>query len=166
MKIIVASCKNFGIGFKNKLPWKLKNELKYFKKLTIGNGNNAIIMGSNTWFSLPKSPLPNRFNCVLSTKLNINTHNTKTFSSKEKIIEFTNQQNFDDVWIIGGEKVYNSFVNDPIVDKIYITNILEDFECDTFFNLPNNSFVNVRRLQQIDKVENNINYKQCVYQRV
>jgi dihydrofolate reductase len=164
MKIIVASCKNLGIGFKNNLPWKLKNELKYFKKLTIGNGNNAIIMGSNTWFSLPKSPLPNRFNCVLSTKLNINTHNTKTFSSKEKIIEFTNQQKFDDVWIIGGEKVYNSFVNDPIVDKIYMTNILEDFECDTFFNLPN-SFVNLP-LKQICNIENNIKYKQCVYKRI
>ena len=112
MKIIVASCKNLGIGFKNNLPWKLKNELKYFKKLTIGNGNNAIIMGSNTWFSLPKSPLPNRFNCVLSTKLNINTHNTKTFSSKEKIIEFTNQQKFDDVWIQDNKRFnewHNSF---------------------------------------------------------
>ena len=165
-KMIVAMDDNNGIGLKNNLPWYFPEDLKYFSKTTKGAGNNAIIMGSNTWFSLPKSPLPNRFNCVLSTKLNINTHNTKTFSSKEKIIEFTNQQNFDDVWIIGGEKVYNSFVNDPIVDKIYITNILEDFECDTFFNLPNNSFVNVRRLQQIDKVENNINYKQCVYQRV
>ena len=54
MNIIVAVCRNQGIGFKNTLPWKLKKELKYFKILTKGNGNNAVIMGKNTCFSLPE----------------------------------------------------------------------------------------------------------------
>ena len=53
MKLIVAFCKNRGIGYKNNLPWKLKSDLIRFKSLTIGNGNNAIVMG----FSYSKSKI-------------------------------------------------------------------------------------------------------------
>ena len=67
MNIIAAICKNRGIGFKNQLPWKLKNEMQYFQKLTTGNGNNAVVMGKNTWNSLPKKPLPKRFHIVLTS---------------------------------------------------------------------------------------------------
>ena len=54
MNIVVAACKNRGIGLKNKLPWNLSKEMKYFKKLTIGEKNNAVIMGKNTWLSIPE----------------------------------------------------------------------------------------------------------------
>ena len=64
MKIVVAACRNRGIGFKNKLPWTIKKEMNYFKNLTIGEqmqsntkSRNAVVMGKNTWFSL-KKPLP------------------------------------------------------------------------------------------------------------
>ena len=84
MKIVVAACRNRGIGYKNKLPWSIKKEMQYFKKLTIGddteikyknNNNNdnyynknAVVMGKNTWLSL-KKPLPKRDNFILSTSL-------------------------------------------------------------------------------------------------
>ena len=66
VKLIVAYCKNRGIGFQNQLPWRLSADLKRFKELTIGNGNNAVIMGRNTWASLPSEykPLPKRENIV------------------------------------------------------------------------------------------------------
>jgi len=48
MKLIVAFCKNRGIGFKNTLPWKLKSDMERFQKLTIGKGNNAVIIGRKT----------------------------------------------------------------------------------------------------------------------
>ena len=66
MKLIVAFSKNLGIGYKNKIPWNLKKDLKYFKNLTIGKGNNAIVMGKNTWKSLPVKSLPKRekFNII------------------------------------------------------------------------------------------------------
>ena len=54
MNIVVAACKNRGIGFKNKLPWKLSKEMKYFKELTIGEKNNAVLMGRKTWLSIPE----------------------------------------------------------------------------------------------------------------
>ena len=56
MNIIVACCKNFGIGFRNKLPWHLKKDLKYFKENTIGDGNAAVVMGRKTWLSIPELP--------------------------------------------------------------------------------------------------------------
>ena len=70
MNLIVAYCKNRGIGFKNTLPWKLSLDMNRFKKLTIGNKNNAVIMGRNTWESLPLKykPLPKRTNIILTTK--------------------------------------------------------------------------------------------------
>ena len=49
INIIVAMCKNNGIGYKNNLPWRISSDLKKFRKLTIGNKKNAIIMGKNTW---------------------------------------------------------------------------------------------------------------------
>ena len=71
MNIIVAYCRNRGIGFQNQLPWRLSADLKRFKELTIGDGNNAVIMGRNTWASLPSGykPLPKRENIVLTTEV-------------------------------------------------------------------------------------------------
>ena len=65
IKLILATDKNGGIGYKNKLPWpSLKKDMEKFKSLT---SNNICIMGSKTWNSLPKKPLPNRINVVLSS---------------------------------------------------------------------------------------------------
>jgi len=66
--IIVAMDNNRGIGFNNNLPWSFKEDMTYFKNLTKGAGNNAIIMGKNTYHSLNKA-LPFRDNIVLSSTL-------------------------------------------------------------------------------------------------
>ena len=162
MKIIVAACKNFGIGFKNNLPWHLKNELKYFAKHTTGNKNNAIIMGSNTWESIPKTPLPNRFNIVLSTKLNLNNNNVKSFTNINDVLQFTNKKKFDDVWVIGGESIYNLFLQENLVKEIYLTKIFENYKCDTFFNYPSTFYLkNTSSLYE----ENNIKYKHMILQK-
>ena len=66
--IIVAIDRNRGIGINNKIPWNFRQDLSYFKNLTKGAGDNAIIMGKNTYLSLNK-PLPYRDNIVLSSSL-------------------------------------------------------------------------------------------------
>lgn len=129
MNIIVAKCLNDGIGNQNSLPWHFKNDLKYFSKLTKGSGNNAIVMGKNTWLSLPRRPLPKRENLVLSTTLNENN----CFKNISELKEYLNNKNFDEVWIIGGSKLYEQFVNDKDVNRIYVTNIEKEYKCDTFF---------------------------------
>lgn len=137
--IIVAQSKNKGIGLNNNLSWKIKSDLQKFYKLTKGNGNNAIIMGKNTWNSLNNKSLKFRDNLILSTTLNFttisdNNYLTTTFNSITKIIEFCKNKNYDNVWIIGGEKIYKVFLNyENIVNNIYLTQIDKDYECDTFF---------------------------------
>lgn len=146
VNLIVAFCKNNGIGNENNIPWKISSDLKKFKKYTSPKQNmqsNAIIMGKNTYNSI-KKPLVNRDNLILSSTLNIdetfdNKNIVKSFSKVERIEDFVKLKNYHEVWIIGGSKIYdlilNSYPNDGLLKptNLYITYIDEDFECDTFF---------------------------------
>ncbi len=157
INIIVALSKNMGIGLNNSLPWNIPSDLKKFRDLTIGDGNNAVIMGKNTWNSLPLSYLKKRDNLILSSTLNIDksfvdgktskTYTVKSFCNIDNIIEYCSNKNYDNIWIIGGSKVYNEFLNynneivNEIVNEIYITYIDTEFKCDTFFTeIDNNKF--------------------------
>lgn len=146
VNLIVAFCKNNGIGNENSIPWKISSDLKKFKKYTSPKQNmqsSAIIMGKNTYNSI-KKPLVNRDNLILSSTLNIdetfdNKNIVKSFSKVERIEDFVKLKNYDEVWIIGGLKIYdlflNSYPNDGLLKptNLYITYIDEEFECDTFF---------------------------------
>ena len=74
---IVAMDKNKGIGINNQLPWKLKEDLQRFQKFTTGKGNNAIIMGKNTWNSI--KTLKNRDHLILSSSINLEYINKKKY---------------------------------------------------------------------------------------
>ncbi len=136
--ISVAYDSKNGIGKNNSIPWYLPEDLKYFSKLTKGNGNNAIIMGKNTWLSLPKKPLKGRDNLILSRSVEINENLPKndlikTFKDFNNLMEFIKEQNYDAVWVIGGSEIYNLFLNKLKIERIYATLIDKDYECDTFF---------------------------------
>ena len=134
LNIIVAVCKhNNGIGLNNKLPWHYPDDLKYFSKITKGNGNNAILMGRNTFESIGKE-LPGRTNIILSkTLINNKLH---IFSNLNDSLTYCKLMNFDKVFIIGGESVYKQSID--LVNKIYLTKINQFYECDTFFpEIPN-----------------------------
>ena len=156
MNIIVAVCRNQGIGFKNTLPWKLKKELKYFKFLTKGNGNNAVIMGKNTCFSLPRA-LPKRENFVLSSTME---QTNKDFNII-KNINSLKIKNYNDVWIIGGAQFYKSMINNKLLKTIYYTDIDADFECDTFFPEIPSYFKEVFKSK--DYEENEIKYNMKIF---
>ena len=146
VNLIVALCKNNGIGKKNTIPWEISSDLKKFKKYTSPKNNtqsSAIIMGKNTFTSIVK-PLPNRDNLILSSTLNIdevfdNKNIVKSFSKIESLEDFIKLKNYDEVWIIGGSKIYDLLLNNYSIEgllnpkNLYITYIDEDFECDTFF---------------------------------
>ncbi len=170
MNIIAAVCKNRGIGYKNQLPWKLKNEMQYFKKLTVGNGNNAVVMGKNTWLSLNDRPLKQRDNIIISNTMSsaIKHDNTYVLYNKEysepNLLEWKGMFKYDKIWIIGGESMYNRFINTNHIDKIFLTEIDQEFECDTFFpHIPSN----FKLLEESNKInENNISYKFKVYKNL
>ena len=116
-----------GIGLDNKLPWNKKKDMKYFAQITKGSGNNAILMGKNTWLSIPKKPLVNRYNIILSNTQKFNGENYNTYKNFDKNLF----NHYDELWIIGGEKIYNLFIND--VTEIHISRIKNIYNCDTFF---------------------------------
>jgi dihydrofolate reductase len=134
MKLIVAFCKNRGIGLNNKMPWYLKSDLKRFKKLTMGQGNNAIVMGRNTWVSLKCLSLPKRSNIILTSKMDyFQTNNQLFMQSFDNVAAVSQSHLYDDIWLIGGEQIYRESLKKNLVDEIYATVIDNDFECDTFF---------------------------------
>jgi dihydrofolate reductase len=126
ISIIVAVAKNNAIGKDNKLLCHLSEDLKRFKKLTSGF---MVIMGKNTYFSLPNRPLPNRRNMVITDIAGEQIDNcVMAYSIEDAISKMdAEKENF----IIGGASIYRQFL--PHADKLYITWIHQEFEADTFF---------------------------------
>jgi dihydrofolate reductase len=171
MKLIVAFCKNRGIGIKNKLPWKLSGDMDMFKQLTIGKGNNAVIMGRNTWLSLPvkNRPLPKRQNIVLTSKTSFGatTKSEKNPISLPSLMDakkYCKYNNFDNVWIIGGSQVYKESLDGKLIDIIHATEIDKEYECDTFFSEIKDDFV----LKQVSSVyfEDDVIYNYKIYEKI
>lgn len=127
MNLIVAISENNAIGKSGDLLCHLPNDLKYFKQLTT---DTTVVMGKNTFLSLPRRPLPNRRNIVLTRDTAFAYENTEVAHSIEELRLMLHEQ--ENVFIIGGGKVYEQFL--PIVDKLYITHIHHSWEdADTFF---------------------------------
>ncbi|WP_321520087.1 dihydrofolate reductase [uncultured Bacteroides sp.] len=127
VSIIVAVSQNNAIGKENKLLYWLPNDLKRFKALTTGH---TVIMGRNTFESLPKGALPNRRNLVLSTNPNAEFPGAEHFSSLEEALAACKEE--EEVFIMGGASVYKQAM--PVADAIYLT-IIEDVtkDADAFF---------------------------------
>lgn len=124
--LIAAIADNNAIGLNNKLIYWLPNDLKRFKELTTGH---TIIMGSNTFRSLPKGALPNRRNIVLSRKES-SFAGAEHFASLEEAL--SNCIDEDIVYIIGGEQLYKASL--PIADILCLTEINDTpVNADAFF---------------------------------
>ena len=134
INIIVAYCKNYGIGLNNKLPWSYPEDLKLFAKITKGDGNNAIIMGRKTHESIGKV-LPKRHNLILSNTIQ-HIEGAHVCKNIENALELCKTLRADEIYVIGGGAVYEEVINKKLVHKIYATEINKEFECDTFFKLP------------------------------
>jgi len=137
--VIAAIDEQGGIGKAGSLPWKIPSELVYFKQITsaaIRGKRNAVIMGRNTWESIPERfrPLVNRLNIVLSRDQNYvafgaivatDLYNGLTYCETEGDI--------DDIFVIGGAQLYQEAVVHPNCRAIFLTLIKGNFDCDTFF---------------------------------
>ena len=125
LSIVVATADNNIIGDKNKLLWHIPEDLKRFKKLTLGH---SIIMGRKTYESLPKKPLPGRENIILSTSISY-IPDCIIKNSYEQVL--LHVQNKEESFVIGGGEIYRLFF--PYVKKIYLTRLNEQFSGDTSF---------------------------------
>jgi len=127
ISIIAAVADNLAIGKSNNLPWHLPADLKHFRQLTTGH---AVVMGKRTFESLPKGPLPNRKNIVLTSVMSegVNEGYYEADSLEDALYLCENE---DIVFIMGGATVYKQCIDK--VDSMYITWVHNDFSADTYF---------------------------------
>jgi dihydrofolate reductase len=130
LKMIVAMTRNGGIGYKGNIPWYHSQDLKRFRRLTSGS---SIIMGRKTWDSLPKKPLPNRTNIILTRSVDNVQHTNNQCIVVQTPEEAIQSINTNAAWIIGGQAVYETFIHHPLLQTIDCTIVPENPECDTFF---------------------------------
>lgn len=144
ISIISAVAKNGAIGFKNRLLYRLPDDLKFFKKITTGS---VVVMGGNTYKSLPNGPLPNRINVVVSTSIeNDGYDNLIVFNNSDEMLNFIENTKYD-VYIIGGASMYNMFID--IADELYLTEIdAEPADYDTLFPFFNREDYQVEILEE------------------
>ncbi len=126
LSIIAAVSKNNVIGNKNKLLWNIPLDMKFFKNTTTGH---PIIMGRKTFLSIGRA-LPNRRNIVITRDKNFSFENVEVFHSIDEIVSLFKNTN-EEAFVIGGADIYKQFL--PIVDKLYITHVDEEFVGDTIF---------------------------------
>ena len=127
ISIIVAIAENYAIGKKGDLLCHLPADLKHFKEITSGK---TVMMGERTFFSLPKHPLPNRRNIVLTDVAGKTFECAEAVYSIDEMVELI--PNNEEAFVIGGGMVYRQMM--PLADKLYITHIHHSWEdADTFF---------------------------------
>ena len=176
LNLIVAYCDKNGIGCNNGIPWKIVDDLKHFKRITTTQGktNNIVIMGRNTWESIPYNyrPLSNRYNFVLSSKVNfIDSHKIDFIgSSLENMLEYINNKKdlfYDSkIFIIGGEMLYKHVLENYVlnIDKLYITEIYAKIECDKFFPKIDNEIFKIKEVSKFKK-ENDMYFRYFTYEK-
>lgn len=129
MKLILAADENWAIGKDGGLLCHIPGDLKYFKERTRGK---VVVMGRPTLESLPGGrPLPNRVNIVLTGREDYAPSGVLVAHSAHELDDVLKKYNSDDVFIIGGGKVYRDFLIK--CDTCFITKIYEKFEADTWF---------------------------------
>lgn len=154
ISIIVAMSKNRVIGRDNDMPWHLSNDLKNFKRITMGK---TIVMGRLTYQSIGR-PLPDRKNIVLSR--NLVDKNVLIFNNLQEVLNFLKDE--DEVFIIGGEDIYCQTINKA--NKIYLTTIDKEIIGDKYFPDIDLSSWNKISSESYIKDENNThNFQSEVY---
>jgi dihydrofolate reductase len=121
---IVAHDPQLVIGKNGELPWHYSEDLKYFKRTTMGH---PIIMGRVVFEELDEKPLPGRENIVLSRSKNYD--HVPTFSSLDEALEHVKDEEI--VFLIGGGEIFSQFMFR--IDKLYVTEIHQPYDGDTFF---------------------------------
>src|SRR5574344_1064916 len=110
--MIVAMSLNCAIGKNNKLIWHIDEDLQRFKKLT---EKNTVVMGRKTYESLPKKPLPNRRNIILTHSKDFNANGCEIVNNIDELIHIVKDE--EKVFVIGGASIYKQMI--PFTDTIY-----------------------------------------------
>lgn len=161
MKLILAADQNWAIGKDGDLLCHIPGDLRYFREKT---KDKVVVMGRATLESLPGAkPLPNRINYVLTTNPEYRVEGAKVVHSYEELAKELEKYQDDEVFIIGGAKVYKECL--PMCDTCYITRIFEEFPADRHF-VDLDEVNDFKVVWESDvKEENGIKYKFVEYKR-
>jgi len=140
ISLIVARAENGAIGKDNTIPWEAPEDLAFFQRETLGG---ALIMGRNTWESLPFKPLKSRLNIVVSTK---GCDAENVFSDIQSAVEFAYSNGYRRLYGMGGAGIYKALL--PLADRLLITEVsVAVEEADTFFpEVPENEWNCIGRM--------------------
>jgi len=125
ISIIVAASTNNVIGVEGDLPWKLSDDLRRFKRLTMGK---PIVMGRRTWESIGR-PLPGRQNIVLTRRSGFDAPGCNVAASPDEALDAAGDA--DEIMIIGGSQVYALFL--PKASRLYMTRVHAEIDGDADF---------------------------------
>jgi dihydrofolate reductase len=165
--IIVNATLNNAIGYKNDLIYKISEDLRRFKQLTTGN---CIIMGSNTFNSIGKTPLPNRLNIVITRnkeQYDISEYKNILFADNvENAIDIARNNNISIAYLIGGTNVFREGLDKNLVDKIYLTRVYDNNPiADTYFPDISSDFIIESQTDIVDFPLMNTSYNFINYKR-
>ena len=123
LKMILAMDLDGCIGKENGLPWRLRSDMLRFKRLTLGQGNSAVLMGRTTWETIPEMyrPLVDRINIVVTRNREYTLDTADVVYSIEEGIEHAKSKNCDECWIIGGANVYEQCRD--MVEEVHLTSV-------------------------------------------
>jgi len=116
-------------GRDGKLPWRLSEDLRRFKRLTTGG---VVVMGRRTWEGLPSRPLPDRRNVVVSRSLVRSPFGARVVDTDELSQSLARDDNRNNIFIIGGAMLFRAYL--PLVHRIHWTRIDADVDGDTVFD--------------------------------
>jgi dihydrofolate reductase len=126
LAMVVAMGDNGAIGKDGKVPWRIPEDLKHFKTVTMGH---AIIMGRKTWDEVGR-PLPGRRNIVVSRQPGLALEGAEVFPALQAAIAAARTTD-DEPHIIGGSTIYEAAM--PLATRIHLTEVHRNVEADTFF---------------------------------
>ncbi len=150
--IVAVDCKN-GIGKDNAMPWHFKKETQYFKEITLTTKDpskkNMVIMGKNTWYSLPEKyrPLKDRKNVVLTRDKFLQIEGVEIYTSLDEAINSAGDD-IETIFVIGGATLFKESLIHENLTGIYVTFIENEYECDTYFPEIPSKFSNKQLLKE------------------
>ena len=156
ISIIAAIGKNNELGKDNNLIWHIKEDLANFKKLTMGK---KIVMGANTYHSLPKK-LEGRTYIILSKSIT-NIEGATIFSDFNELLDYLKSLD-EEIMVIGGASIYKLFL--PYAEVLYLTEIEEESAADVYF--PEFDKKEFTKTLSEEYIDDNIKYKFVTYVRL
>ncbi|WP_313800505.1 dihydrofolate reductase [Cytobacillus sp.] len=159
ISLMWAMDNNRVIGYNNQLPWHLPEDLKFFKRTTMGH---PIAMGRKTWDSIGR-PLPGRENIVITRNPAFTCEGCTVLNTIVELLEYSRQKD-EEIFVIGGAEIFKLIL--PDADKLYLTRIYDEFEGDTFFpELNMEEWSLLSKEKGIKDEKNPYDYEFMIYER-